>query len=108
MTQPLPNVTIMNAPDYCCFAKATHVPARPRQRSQALPADIPLNQLRQARGLTQRALASLMNVTQPVVSQLEHQGNMRILTLRSLIEAMGGELEVVARFPEGQVRISNY
>jgi hypothetical protein len=28
--------------------------------------------------------------------------------LRSHIEAMGGELEVVARFPDGSVKISNF
>ncbi len=33
---------------------------------------------------------------------------MYISTLRSHIEAMGGELEVIARFPEGTVRISNF
>ena len=33
---------------------------------------------------------------------------MYISTLRSYIEAMGGELEVVARFPDGNVKISNF
>jgi hypothetical protein len=33
---------------------------------------------------------------------------MYISTLRSHIEAMGGELEVVARFPEGVIKISNF
>jgi hypothetical protein len=33
---------------------------------------------------------------------------MYISTLRSHIEAMGGELEVVARFPDGNVKISNF
>jgi hypothetical protein len=31
-----------------------------------------------------------------------------ISTLRSHIRAMGGELEIVARFPDGEVRISNF
>ena len=33
---------------------------------------------------------------------------MYISALRSHIGAMGGELEVIARFPEGNVRISNF
>lgn len=33
---------------------------------------------------------------------------MYISTLRAHIEAMGGELEIVARFSEGEVRISNF
>ncbi|OHC65233.1 MAG: hypothetical protein A2045_03885 [Rhodocyclales bacterium GWA2_65_20] len=75
--------------------------------SKALPPEIPLHRLRQARGMTQQVLAGLMNVKQPVVSKLERQRNVRILALRSLVEAMGGKLEIVARFPEGNVTISN-
>ena len=33
---------------------------------------------------------------------------MYISTLRSHIEAMGGELEVIAKFPDGAVKISNF
>ena len=33
---------------------------------------------------------------------------MYISTLRSHIEAMGGQLEVIARFPDGSVKISNF
>jgi len=33
---------------------------------------------------------------------------MYISTLRSHIEAMGGELEIVARFPDGAVKIANF
>jgi hypothetical protein len=33
---------------------------------------------------------------------------MYISTLRSHIKAMGGELEVIARFPDGDVKISNF
>jgi len=49
-----------------------------------------------------------MNVKQPAISQLEHVRSMRILTLRSFIEALGGKLEIIARFPEGTVKISNF
>lgn len=33
---------------------------------------------------------------------------MYVSTLRSHIEAMGGTLDVIARFPDGDVRISNF
>jgi hypothetical protein len=33
---------------------------------------------------------------------------MYLSTLRSHIEAMGGELEIVAHFPEGSIRITNF
>lgn len=73
-----------------------------------LPAELPLHRLRQARGLSQQVLASRMNVQQPIVAKQEHQRNMCISTLRSHIEAMGGTLEILAHFPEGNVKISNF
>ena len=33
---------------------------------------------------------------------------MDISTLRSHIEALGGELDIIARFPDGEVRIANF
>jgi hypothetical protein len=39
---------------------------------------------------------------------MEKRTDMYISTLRSHIRAMGGELDVIARFPEGDVRISNF
>ncbi|WP_220805312.1 hypothetical protein, partial [Aquipseudomonas alcaligenes] len=38
----------------------------------------------------------------------EKRTDMYISTLRSHIEAMGGQLEVIARFPDGAVKISNF
>ncbi len=43
-----------------------------------------------------------------VVAKIEKRTDMYISTLRSHIEAMGGQLEVVARFPDGAVKISNF
>jgi hypothetical protein len=33
---------------------------------------------------------------------------MYISTLRGYIEAMGGQLEMIARFPNGEVKINNF
>ncbi|MDO8933585.1 MAG: XRE family transcriptional regulator [Rhodocyclaceae bacterium] len=76
--------------------------------ANTLPAEMPLHQLRRARGLSQEILAGLMNVRQPIVAKQEHQEDMHISTLRNHIEAMGGRLEMVACFPNGCVRISNF
>lgn len=73
-----------------------------------LPAEMALHQLRRARGLSQEILAGLMNVRQPIVAKQEHQEDMHISTLRNHVEAMGGRLEMVACFPDGSVRISNF
>jgi hypothetical protein len=96
----------MNAPDQRFAASAEYDGGKPA--AKILPAEMPLHKLRRARGLSQRLLADLMNVKQPIVAKQEHQENMHISTLRSHIEAMGGKLEIVARFPEGAVRISNF
>lgn len=84
------------------------VQARAKARAQAVLAEMPLHELRQARGLSQKMLAEVLHVQQPSIAKLEKRTDMYISTLRSHIEAMGGELEVVARFPEGAVRISNF
>ena len=67
-----------------------------------------MHELRQARGLSQQVLASLLKVQQPAIAKLERRTDMYLSTLRSHIEAMGGELEIVARFPDGSVRITNF
>ena len=68
---------------------------------------MPLNELRQARGLSQKVLAEVLHVQQPSIAKLEKRTDMYISTLRSHIEAMGGQLEVIARFPDG-VRIPRH
>lgn len=70
--------------------------------------DMPLQELRQARGLSQKVLADILHVQQPSIAKMEKRTDMYISTLRSHIEAMGGQLDVVARFPDGSVRISNF
>ncbi|MDL2286345.1 helix-turn-helix domain-containing protein [Desulfococcaceae bacterium OttesenSCG-928-F15] len=75
---------------------------------EALMAEMPLHELRRARGLSQKMLAETLRVQQPAIAKLEQRTDMYISTLRSHIEAMGGELEITARFPEGTVKISNF
>jgi predicted XRE-type DNA-binding protein len=81
---------------------------RAQAKAKAMLDEMPLNELRQARGLSQKMLADVLRVQQPSIAKLEKRTDMYISTLRSHIEAMGGELEVVARFPEGTVKISNF
>jgi DNA-binding XRE family transcriptional regulator len=76
--------------------------------AQTMLAEMPLNELRQARGLSQKMLAEVLQVQQPSIAKIEKRTDMYLSTLRSHIEAMGGELDVVARFPDGTVKISNF
>ncbi|MDR3300016.1 MAG: helix-turn-helix domain-containing protein [Candidatus Accumulibacter sp.] len=84
--------------------RLAHVEAMTRE----MLAEMPLNELRQARGLSQKKLAEALHIQQPAVAKLEKRTDMYISTLRSHIEAMGGELEVVARFPDGAVKINTF
>jgi DNA-binding XRE family transcriptional regulator len=76
-----------------------------KARSAKLLAELPLEQLRSARSLTQANLAQLLGVNQSAVSKIEKRADMYLSTLRSYVEAMGGSLEIQAVFPEGAVRI---
>ena len=71
-------------------------------------AEMPLQELRNARGLSQKMLAEALHIQQPAIAKLEKRTDMYISTLRSHIRAMGGELEIIARFPEGDVKIANF
>ena len=67
-----------------------------------------LAELRSARQLTQETIGSILNVGQPSVAKLERRTDMYVGTLRRYVQATGGELEIVARFPEGDVRITQF
>jgi ribosome-binding protein aMBF1 (putative translation factor) len=70
--------------------------------------EMPLVELRNARGLSQKMLAEALKIRQPAIAKMEKRTDMYISTLRSHIQAMGGELEITARFPEGTVKITNF
>ena len=69
---------------------------------------MPLEELRMARNITQTHLATLLRITQASVSKMEKRTDMYVSTLRSFVQAMGGELEIRAVFPEGTVRIDQF
>ncbi len=77
-------------------------------RIQATLAEMRLQELRKARRLSQVALAKKLKAQQATISKLERRADMYVSSLRSYVEAMGGELEIVARFPDGAVRIRQF
>lgn len=81
--------------------------ARAGAKAQELLREMPLHELRQALNLTQEELASTLHVKQATISKLERRTDMYISTLARFVEAMGGELEVRARFPDGEVKIKS-
>ena len=82
--------------------------ARVENLSRDMREDMDLAQLRMARQLSQAALGEILHVAQPAVAKLEKRADMYVSTLRRFIEAMGGELEITARFPDHDVRIRNF
>lgn len=80
--------------------------ARNEAKALALLVAMDLNELRNARQVTQEELAARLEVAQSNVSRLERRSDMLVGTLREVVEALGGELHLVAVFPgEGAVRI---
>ena len=69
---------------------------------------MPLHELRRARGMSQETLAKALHIKQPNVAKIEKRTDIYISTLRATIEAMGGTLDIVAHFPDGTVRITNF
>ena len=82
--------------------------ARNAEKTAALVAAIDLADLRGARNLTQEELAERLDISQSNVSRLEHRDDILVSTLRQVVEAMGGELELEAVFPDGRVRVTRY
>lgn len=78
------------------------------KKAQQLLADLPLQELRQARHLSQEQLASILHVKQAAISKMEHRTDMYISTLRGFIKAMGGDLKIIAHFPDGEVQINQF
>jgi DNA-binding XRE family transcriptional regulator len=79
-------------------------PARRRKvetrASELVAEEMTLRELRTARKLTQVRLARTLGITQDSVSRLEKRSDFLLSTLRKTVEAMGGNLSLVAEFPD--------
>src|SRR5271169_780101 len=62
--------------------------------------EMTLRELRKARKLTQVRMAKALGITQDSVSRLEKRSDLLLSTLRKTVEAMGGNLSLVAEFPD--------
>jgi transcriptional regulator with XRE-family HTH domain len=78
------------------------------RRAQELLGELLLSEVRHLAGKSQQEVAETLGMKQPSLSKLEKQGDMQISTLRKIINALGGELEVLARFPKGTVKIDQF
>jgi DNA-directed RNA polymerase specialized sigma subunit len=71
-----------------------------QQTMQLVAEEMSLRELRKARERSQRAVGEILDINQAAVSKIERRTDMYVSTLRSFVEAMGGELEIIARFPD--------
>jgi transcriptional regulator with XRE-family HTH domain len=80
-----------------------------RGRSAALPPEegrgegFGLGELRSTIGMSQVDLAKAMQVDQPRVSRIERQDDLYLSTLRDYVRGLGGELDMLVRFPDDRV-----
>jgi DNA-binding XRE family transcriptional regulator len=79
-----------------------------KRTAELIAEEATLRQLREARERSQVEMAEKLHINQAAVSKLERRTDMYLSTLRSYIEAMGGRLEIVARFPNRAVRIMQF
>ena len=88
------------------------MPREVRLRSEASAAkmisEMGLAELRTAMDMTQESLANALHVKQASISKMERRSDMYISTLSKIIEAMGGELQIVAKMPNGNVKIRQF
>jgi len=78
------------------------------QRADSNGMAMPLDALRDARQLTQVQMAQLLKISQGAVSKVERRTDMFVSTLRNYVRAIGGDLEIRAVFPEGDVLIDQF
>lgn len=82
--------------------------ARIEEIKKSLRHEMALAELRQALAFTQSTLSETLGVGQAEISKIENRTDIFISTLRRFIEAMGGELEIRANFPDRVITITNF
>ena len=81
---------------------------RIEMKTELLKNAMALQELRQALDLTQDELANTLHLKQSAISKFESQSDIYISTLRKILFAMGADLKIIARFPEGEVLINQF
>jgi DNA-binding Xre family transcriptional regulator len=79
--------------------------SRAAARAEAMLVEMQLQELRKSRAATQIDVAKAMNIEQAAVSKLERREDMYVSTLREYVKALGGELKLVASFPDGDIQV---
>jgi transcriptional regulator with XRE-family HTH domain len=78
------------------------VQAAARAKAVSIVAEMSLAETRKLRGQSQLSVARILNIAQPNISQIENRPDTMVSSLAAYIEALGGTLEIRAKFPDGQ------
>lgn len=76
------------------------------EKTNQLLKEVLLHEIREDLSITQEEMAVKLNTKQANVSRTERRRDMKLSTLRRYIEAMGGELDIVAKFPTNVVHLN--
>lgn len=82
--------------------------ARADAEALRLGEEMDLAEVRRAMKLSQEEIGQVLQIKQGSVAKIEKRADMYVSTLCRFIEAMGGELEIVARFPDHSVKIKSF
>lgn len=81
--------------------------ARVEAETKRLLEEMTLRELREALHIQQEELGELLGIKQAAVSRMERRSDIHLSNLRKAVEAMGGELVIIARFPNADVCLNN-
>lgn len=94
--------------DLSATLSSNGVSSEQQRTQQGSSVAMPLDALRDARQLTQVQMAQLLQISQGAVSKVERRTDMFVSTLRNYVRAIGGDLEIRAVFPDGDVLIDQF
>lgn len=75
--------------------------------TKAITEEMTLQELRKAKRLSQDTVAKTLGIKQSDVSKIEHRVDVYVSTLRNFIRATGGDLEIVAKYPDRRAILIN-
>lgn len=75
--------------------------------AKKLREEMTLQELREALHIQQGELGEMLGIKQAAVSRMERRNDLLLSSLRKVVEAMGGELIVTARFPNAEICLNN-
>jgi DNA-binding XRE family transcriptional regulator len=99
----------IKARDYIAKLPESEQKAIQAEAQRLIAEELTLAELREARRRSQAELAKELGVQQSAISRLERRTDMYLSTLTGVVEAMGGSIEIIARFPDRPpVRINQF